>query len=275
MVHTAETGALRFSGRAFGVRPTVGAMRSLLACLLLASPALAAEPAAEARCLVEAYPDFLCRADATAVHRCDGAAIPWDDGREKDDWTRFTAPDLEDMFYERYPAADAWPPAPTTDPGRVRYEPLFELMYGATPEAVREKLVPVRWFGTTVRVTKVNGVAEKLRLVARDLEKLPARHRRFFVETAGTFAWRPIAGSPMRSLHSYAIAIDVGVKHSDYWRWVRGATTAAAPPPYRNQFPREVVDAFERHGFIWGGRWAHFDTMHFEYRPELLCARAR
>src|SRR5690242_16362928 len=27
---------------------------------------------------------------------------------------------------------------------------------------------------------------------------------------------------------------------------------------------------FEQHGFIWGGRWAHYDTMHFEYRPELL-----
>jgi len=24
--------------------------------------------------------------------------------------------------------------------------------------------------------------------------------------------------------------------------------------------------------FIWGGRWYHFDTMHFEYRPELLDA---
>ncbi|MDD9945395.1 MAG: M15 family metallopeptidase [Myxococcales bacterium] len=37
--------------------------------------------------------------------------------------------------------------------------------------------------------------------------------------------------------------------------------------------PADVVQAFERHGFIWGGRWYHYDTMHFEYRPELL-ARA-
>ena len=26
----------------------------------------------------------------------------------------------------------------------------------------------------------------------------------------------------------------------------------------------------EAEGFIWGGRWYHYDTMHFEYRPELL-----
>jgi hypothetical protein len=30
------------------------------------------------------------------------------------------------------------------------------------------------------------------------------------------------------------------------------------------------VEVFERHGFIWGGKWNHYDTMHFEYRPELL-----
>jgi hypothetical protein len=39
---------------------------------------------------------------------------------------------------------------------------------------------------------------------------------------------------------------------------------------YRNRFPYEIVAIFERHGFIWGGKWGHFDTMHFEYRPELL-----
>jgi peptidoglycan LD-endopeptidase CwlK len=27
---------------------------------------------------------------------------------------------------------------------------------------------------------------------------------------------------------------------------------------------------FEKHGFIWGAKWYHYDTMHFEYRPELL-----
>ena len=39
-----------------------------------------------------------------------------------------------------------------------------------------------------------------------------------------------------------------------------------------NRIPPDIVAAFERHGFIWGGRWMHFDTMHFEFRPELLPA---
>ena len=38
----------------------------------------------------------------------------------------------------------------------------------------------------------------------------------------------------------------------------------------RNNYPQEIVELFEKHGFIWGGKWSHFDLMHFEYRPELL-----
>ena len=31
-----------------------------------------------------------------------------------------------------------------------------------------------------------------------------------------------------------------------------------------------IGEIFERHGFIWGGKWYHYDTMHFEYRPEFF-----
>jgi hypothetical protein len=42
--------------------------------------------------------------------------------------------------------------------------------------------------------------------------------------------------------------------------------------PYEQRWmvPTSVVEAFERHGFVWGGKWLFFDTMHFEYRPEVL-----
>ena len=39
---------------------------------------------------------------------------------------------------------------------------------------------------------------------------------------------------------------------------------------YTNRIPIEIAEVFEKYGFIWGGKWYHFDTMHFEYRPELL-----
>ncbi|MCK5249849.1 MAG: M15 family metallopeptidase, partial [Spirochaetaceae bacterium] len=34
--------------------------------------------------------------------------------------------------------------------------------------------------------------------------------------------------------------------------------------------PEAVVEAFEKNGFIWGGKWFLFDQIHFEYRPELI-----
>ena len=37
----------------------------------------------------------------------------------------------------------------------------------------------------------------------------------------------------------------------------------------------ELIAIFEKYGFIWGGRWYHFDTMHFEYRPEILLYREK
>jgi len=35
------------------------------------------------------------------------------------------------------------------------------------------------------------------------------------------------------------------------------------------------VQLFESERFIWGGRWYHFDTMHFEYRPEFFDTSCR
>ena len=67
-------------------------------------------------------------------------------------------------------------------------------------------------------------------------------------------------------MHSYGAAIDLNLKFSNYWLW----EAKGSDIPYRNAMPRQIVDIFERHGFIWGGRWYHYDTMHFEYRPELL-----
>ena len=89
---------------------------------------------------------------------------------------------------------------------------------------------------------------------------------------AGTYNCRLIAGTNRVSGHGYGIAIDIAVGQSDYWRWAAKRTTKEtdATVPYRNRIPLEIVHVFEKHGFIWGGRWYHFDTMHFEYRPELL-----
>ena len=32
----------------------------------------------------------------------------------------------------------------------------------------------------------------------------------------------------------------------------------------------DLVEAFEKNNFVWGGKWSHFDILHFEYRPEII-----
>ena len=100
------------------------------------------------------------------------------------------------------------------------------------------------------------------RVVAR-LDALPRSPA--LADFGGTFNWRAIAGTERRSAHAWGIAIDLNPAVSDYWR-----NGPLARPVYNNRIPQAIVDAFEAEGFAWGGRWFHYDTMHFEYRPELF-----
>jgi hypothetical protein len=231
-------------------------MRALLFAALAAS-ASAQEPKAY-RCLAAAYPESVRGFHDGSVLLSDGTKLPWSDGRLKTADQRIDDPDLADMFAVAYPAG-AGEGVPADDPGRARVTALFEALYGKKPP-----LEEVAWFGHKLPFNGRQGAAAALRRVASDLEKLPAPLRKFFTVTSGTYNPRNIAGTNRPSAHSWAIAIDLDTANSDYWRW-SGA--------YRNRIPLAIVRVFERHGFIWGGRWRHFDTMHFEYRPELLCKR--
>ena len=249
--------------------------RLLLLTLLLHTGSAAAEPGPDVpaglRCLLRAYPEQLCDATATELLWCDGTRMAWDDGTPKPDHDLLlNTADLQDQMAQRYvPGRSFETPPLNFEPGRIRHEPFFRKMYGDNAASVRRSLTRVRWLGgKSLRVTTINGVADKLRAISDEVAKLPAPIRKVVSTTAGTFNWRVVRGTHRASMHSFAIAIDVGVRTSDYWRWAK--PNAAGLLPWRNRIPLEVVEIFERHGFIWGGKWYHFDTMHFEYRPELL-----
>jgi hypothetical protein len=119
--------------------------------------------------------------------------------------------------------------------------------------------------GPWLLVTTRFGVDQKLQAVIAELEALGPLFTRYLTPPGGTFNYRTIAGTDRLSAHSFGIAVDIAVAHSHYWLWeAQGAAV------YKNSIPYEIVAIFEKHGFIWGGKWYHFDTMHFEYRPELL-----
>lgn len=224
--------------------------------------------------LISGYPGLVSRITDNAVILANGTALPRRIGpAAPTEAERQARPDIDAMFVDHYPAGAPMTSVPTTDPGRVRYEPLFDAIYGdCRTGGVR--LQDVAWMpgrgGGMVRVTSTNHVAEKLRAVVRDLAALPADMTRYLVPSAGGYHCRMIAGTNQRSMHGYGIAIDLASATADYWHWAGGERAR-----YRNRVPAAIVAAFERHGFIWGGRWRHFDTMHFEYRPELLPVEAR
>jgi peptidoglycan L-alanyl-D-glutamate endopeptidase CwlK len=121
----------------------------------------------------------------------------------------------------------------------------------------------------------LRGIGDRqLKAVSAELDQLPLEEKKYVLKTGGTFNWRSIAGSEQLSAHAFGIAIDIDPDYSDYWRW-NASGDYGKLIPYKNRIPHRIVEIFERHGFIWGGKWYHYDTMHFEYRPELLPQAAK
>lgn len=217
--------------------------------------------------LLASYPDNIKGMDGNDIILASGESIIYDDGKSKDFQGRLDDSDIEDMFVDVYTLPDP-EPAYQFDPGRSRSEQLYKAMYGKSAAAVQKNLVPVEWFGQKVQFTKVNGAADSLKAVAKELALYP--ELRPYLKSSGTFYWRQVRGAKRMSAHSYGIAFDIGVDKSDYWQWKSGSNDENIKVKYSNRIPRKIVDIFQKHGFIWGGAWYHFDTMHFEFRPELL-----
>jgi hypothetical protein len=207
---------------------------------------------------------------AWALALPDGTRVPWEDGRAKSLDQKLDGPDLEDMLSIPYRTGPIAPVTdPSHDPGRIRPSALFGAAYGATEAEVRKHVAPWRWHGHAFSVHEkalpaFERVGKRLdALVAADPSLL-----RFFAKPGGTLAFRTIAGTERTSAHAYGIAFDLDPSLAHYWRNDRGT------PTWKNQVPQAIVDAFEAEQFVWGGRWFHFDTMHFEWRPELFACSA-
>ena len=237
-------------------------------------PLLSTDTLALKTCIERAYPDSIAQvvlkeARIDHLEMTNGTTFVWDDGRAKTFEEKLSEPDFEDTLSIPYPTHASPPPAKNVDPGRIRLEPFLRAAYGADQNAVKKNLIPVRWEPTYRRVSfnKKNGAADALASVARSLARLAPRFRPYLTSIGGTFKWRTIKDTHRLSAHAFGIAIDINVKRSRYWKWTPRFETAVFP----NATPSAIVDIFEKHHFVWGGKWYHFDTMHFEYRPELFC----
>ncbi len=225
--------------------------------------------------LLAAYPEHLDRIEGNDLIWRDGTRTPLDDGKGKKPFEQWlNQPDVADMFDIPYPAgAQAVPPVENIDPGRARNQAFFDKIYGdCRKDGVENKLARVDWLPKRgkqrLAFNRENGAAAALAAVSSELDELPSSFDVYLVPSAGTYNCRVIAGTNRVSAHGHGIAIDIALKRAHYWR--DAAPAPSARITFKNDIPMEIVRIFEKHGFVWGGRWYHYDTMHFEYRPELL-----
>ena len=234
-----------------------------LALLLVAGSAAAAPPAPLA-CVVRYYGGKAVEKDSSwylVLPDKQRFMYEFSDQRTKPLEHRLRFPDVRDMFSMRY-TAGAINPVTTTDedPGRIRHFPLFDFAYP------KRDVKKGRFFGHEIKLQK--RVWPALERVEARLKKAAAADpslARFWSKLGGAYEDRNVAGTALPSAHAYGTAIDLNPDLSSYWRRQKGDS-----PVWENKVPQKIVDAFEAEGFIWGGRWYHFDTAHFEYRPELL-----
>lgn len=230
------------------------------------------------QCYVDGYPNLIASADESAIILKDGTKLPYRTNEKKSSWVeKINHADLATQLEQHYDAGGFdTPPAYLFDPGRLRYQPFFQALYGKDQKAIEKNLVNITWptlkGSTKLPVNKVGGVDKKLFLIGQEIAKLP-KAERLWAEGATTYCYRFIKDTDRLSMHSYGIAIDLAPNTTQYWK--DEAPSETDKIGYKNTMPLSIVRIFEKHGFIWGGRWYHYDTMHFEYRPELLAPSCR
>jgi hypothetical protein len=162
----------------------------------------------------------------------------------------------------------------------VRNPRFFDLIYNIRDqESAWEQMRSISFLG--FRMTVHREIAGKLARIEGALLPLmdsDATLRDYVasLESGAGYSWREIAGTESRSNHSYGIAVDFtprdyGGKDA-YWLWSRDFNGEWFTQGWSRRYrpPESFVRAFEAEGFVWGGKWFLFDSIHFEYRPEIL-----
>jgi hypothetical protein len=150
------------------------------------------------------------------------------------------------------------------------------ILYGGLERnKIEAQLIRVDFLGYRVNVHK--DIAGPLRRVDAEIRKWNGA--KDFISSIGSidgYSWRQIAGTQRMSYHSWGLAVDIQPKRlggkAIYWLWEMERNKDWMLVPLENRWnpPLQVIESFEKEGFIWGGKWPVYDNMHFEYRPELL-----
>ncbi|MCL2443567.1 MAG: M15 family metallopeptidase, partial [Treponema sp.] len=151
---------------------------------------------------------------------------------------------------------------------------LDALYQASTRTETENRLVRITFLGKPTRVhylikDKVAFIEEQIYAAAETNPLVSAWVNS--INTLEGYGWRNIADSQSRSFHSYGIALDLLPnnlgRRQTYWLWTTRHREDWWNVSYNERYhpPDFVIKTFESQGFIWGGKWQLFDTMHFEY----------
>ncbi|MBV7273606.1 M15 family metallopeptidase [Clostridium sp. PL3] len=226
-------------------------------------------------CLMMAYPEYIkdinC-ADNNYVYLImkSGKKILYDDKKVKTFEEKLENADLQDTMEQPYPLTDIYKLMDKNhDPGRYRSYDLLKEVYGSSRQQIEKNLKSVNLKYTRVLFNNNNRAAEALETAMENLVPLSKENqvvRKCLFPCSGTFNYRLVAGTNRLSPHSFGIAIDLASDRRDYWKW----SSAKEGEERLNSYSKEIVETFEKNNFVWGGKWGHFDILHFEYRPEII-----
>lgn len=225
-------------------------------------------------CLMIAYPEYISNIEENNgfvyLIMKSGKKILYDDKAEKNFQGKLSNPDLQDTLEQIYPLSPVRSIMKADfDPGRLRSYKLLSEVYGTSKQAIESKLTSVKIGYTSYQFNGSNGAAKSLQAVMKEVMPLSVKNqnvRRCLLPCSGTFNYRVISGTSRLSPHAFGIAIDLASDKTDYWKWA----SKQAGEKRLSSYASELVEIFENNGFIWGGKWSHFDILHFEYRPEFI-----
>lgn len=225
--------------------------------------------------LMLSYPEYIVKVEKTSDNKVycimkSGKKIIYDDKLKKTHEEKLNNPDLQDMLEEIYPLNQIINIMDKTfDPGRARHYELLNEVYGSSKSSIEKNLINLKYGYTNYQFNSKNNANISLDTVLKELIPL-AKNRSdissILYPASGTYNYRVISGTGRLSPHAYGIAIDLKSDKRDYWKW----TSIEEGQKRLLDYPKELVESFENNNFVWGGKWGHFDILHFEYRPEII-----
>ncbi len=231
----------------------------------------------------EAYGDYIQRIEVRegdVAFLVDKTWIYYRDGRLLSERNRNNSHRYDSLFseYDRTGPVEKLPRGSRLP----RSRDLLHAMFGRSESQVRKHCLTLTFLNHEVNVNRL--AAQALRQIEREIYAAASTDPevRAFVQDLSviySFHRKNVKGSRTLSFHAYGLALDLiprsyNGQHAN-WAWSRTYKRYwyRIPAEERWSPPRMVMNAFKRHGFIWGGDWIRFDCVHFEYRPEIAFTR--